>query len=90
MKEFEVIVETIVDWEDNGRWRVEAMCVESFYNLFCCEKENNIGAITGGDYWVRGVLFLFFFKLNDNKIALKKRNYPAGKNIWSSEERRDN
>lgn len=35
---------------------VEAMCVESFYNLFCCEGENNIGAITGGDYWVRGVL----------------------------------
>lgn len=36
---------------------VEAMCVESFYNLFCCEGENNIGAITGRDYWVRGVLF---------------------------------
>lgn len=67
---------------------VEAMCVESFYNLFCCEGENNIGAITGRDYYVRDVLFCL--KCNDNSPALNKRNYPPGKNVWSSEEKRDN
>lgn len=36
------------------------ICVESFYNLFCCGGEN-IGIIVGGDSWVRGVLFGFVF-----------------------------
>lgn len=43
---------------------VEMICVESFYNLFCCEGENNTGVIVGGNSWVSGVLFGFVFAVD--------------------------
>lgn len=68
---------------------VEIMCVESFYNLVCCEGEKNIGAIVGGDYWVRGCFIYLFLRLNDNSTFLCKRNDPTGRKVWSSKERSD-
>lgn len=66
------------------------MCRKFFIICFAVKEKNNIGAIVGGDYWVRGCFIYYFLRLNDNSTFLHKGNDPAGRKGWSSEERRDN
>ena len=58
------------------------MYVESFYNLFCCEGKNNIGAIIGEDYWMRGCCIWFCFYGWMIIAHLWLRNDPAGRKAW--------